>query len=245
MCSVIVACNTSVIRVLCHVGNRHNEPRRYSRASYALARQRSHQQSVSQASQDEISPPRSGIHLSDKDIKSKLKMQTNSHCELSHSRNNHRLEYKTNSFESTLPIEGPSCYSHVPKPRDLTSSHCQHYHRQLSEDRDSSSIRLTSDNKASSHDGIGLLNWKKTSTIRNNHSTRSSGYGRRSSLTSTASGSFNHVTSEELAFAKLMTVLSILFVLCWMPQYVSHLNVKSTMRVSLYIYIYTVLYHKS
>lgn len=227
MCSMIVACNTSVIRVLCHVGNRRNEPRRFSRASYALSRQHSNQAQNSHVSCDDTSFNKPGRSIMDSSRP--LDGKSNSCCELMHDKNLTHMLGHTNCSDSNLPRRSIIYYKQLSHERDITSSCGQSSSRQLPYDGDSTSIRLNSSNNVCSPESAQLINSSKRSGLPRNNSNRSrrlTSSMRRASIASTGSATYKHATPEEISFAKLMTVLSILFVLCWMPQFVSLIKSK-------------------
>lgn len=258
MCSVIVACNASVIKVLCNVGSRKNPALRRSLASNSSHSLSSmSQRSSYRTPKCKDRPPdpfraEEELPLCVTETPAKQKLKTNwagqgenptqilktgenatppSENDLEEGRESsspHKCKEEMLLIEKTVP---PSTVYKKMKRNSENNLHqicanglasCTQV-RQTQDQKENKIIRKSSHSKSlceyqspSHHpDRDALLKARQGQTS----SLRRKAF-RKSSLVAITKR-YKHATREEQSFAKLMTVLSILFVVCWMPQFVS------------------------
>ncbi|KAA0187575.1 hypothetical protein HAZT_HAZT004834 [Hyalella azteca] len=196
MCAVIVACNVSVIKVLCHVGRSRNEPMRCSRASYAMQKQSSFSRDSYRSSKKMDRPPDGHEGKIDEE-----------------------LPLVGNETQNTDPKEKTLCmqelrYSDVDVDAKCKIQKVEHEYVQTNNQGSTiSKSCYIPPNPVKDADKPTLMEQESVSFM-----DASSKILRRSSSVS-ISKRYKHATHEEQSFAKLMTVLSIVFLICWMPQF--------------------------
>ncbi|KAF2359629.1 G protein-coupled receptor rhodopsin-like [Trinorchestia longiramus] len=208
MCSVIVASNASVIKVLCHVGRRRNEPMRCSRASYALQNQSSFSQNSYRFSKKKDRPPDELEVKVDEDLPLVS-------CDAPRVNVKVKSAFKKELDRKNVVVECPS--EKVGKVHEYSVLHDKKS-SQVSETRQSTPVRAQDSGKRTLKEKDNVSVADASSSFRRYLERGSNNILRKSSLVSIGRR-YKHATPEEISFAKLMTVLSVVFLVCWMPQF--------------------------